>query len=395
MGRGAERGGVVGRGRGRVRYRPKTSVGQSGWALDYSDDSGRHQPWATNDDDSLCITRDEAESAAWRRHEQILTGASPGFRRSMTIGEFVRSPEFDDYMTVRAPKPATLRRMLASLRQIEESGYSERTIDEARQRSSVTAHIAARKKAGVSNGTINNELSLVRLIMSALEDGGHIDQAPRIQQLRYSTPLKRILTHAEIRNLLDAARSDEDPQAYPLVALWTYAGLRQQEGARCRRGWIDPSYGLLSVHSTKTAHHSGANELVEPVPIVRPLDEILRTYIGSLPPVQDELFCGMSPDRCRMMWARVWDRSGNSGWATPHNLRHSVGQMLTAMGVPTRIVMMVLRHRSMRVSLGYQRVEIEVTRDYLQARSDRLDPPQNIVEMGDFATTPQPSKNVG
>jgi integrase len=65
------------------------------------------------------------------------------------------------------------------------------------------AHAAARRKAGIKDGTIHTELGHLRMVLKWAEDHRLIDRAPKIERPAKPKPSERHLTRDEMRRLLE------------------------------------------------------------------------------------------------------------------------------------------------------------------------------------------------
>lgn len=368
--------GSIGRGSNRVSWRQITKRGQLVWILDYREAGKRRQCIAETELGDLCQTEAQAKKAANRQHEAFVRGLAIRQRQSeggMTLREFVDSDQFTNYLRSQGLAASTIESHLSSYRALCASGIADLPLS-AIGRAAIDAHVATRREQGRKPGTINIDLKFLGIALRVAEDYGVLTASPCIRRLPNPRPRHRLLTADQVSQLMAAVRMEPERWRwrYALVATWAYAGLRQQEGVRLERAWIDFVNHTIEVHATKTGRN-------EPVPLIYPLDQILSEHLATIPAEQERLFPDQSRTFVSEWFRRMVSRAGLSG-VTPHLLRHSLGQRLADAGCPLDAIMRVLRHRSAEVSLGYQQVSDATARRYLQQVADVVSAGGNIIK---------------
>ena len=72
-------------------------------------------------------------------------------------------------------------------------------------RADCDAHIAERRRHGISDGTLNTELGHLRMVLVWAKKQRLITDAPHIERPNKPKPVDKFLTRAEVRALMDAA----------------------------------------------------------------------------------------------------------------------------------------------------------------------------------------------
>jgi integrase/recombinase XerD len=222
-------------------------------------------------------------------------------------------------------------------------------------------------KAGLSPRTLARRLSTLRQFYRFLYSEGMRgdDPADPLHSPRRGRPLPKVLSEAEVDNLLKQARSVEGPEGLRLVALLEvlYAtGLRVSElvtlPARAARN--DPR--LLLVRG------KGGRE--RQVPLHQPAREALAAYLparrGFAPGGADSPW--LFPSRrsleghltrarfAQMLKKLAFDAKLDPGKVTPHVLRHAFATHLLSHGADLRSVQEMLGHADISTTQIYTHV---------------------------------------
>ena len=167
-----------------------------------------------------------------------------------------RTPPFSEYADSYidrlvklgdSKRPATVRRERGSLRLIK------RHLGELRLREITPAiindYMARRKAKGVSARGVNIEVVVLRNVLRAAIDDGHLSVLPETKRLKETKPMHRLLTFNEIERVADAAR-----QAAPItgqmvadfIRVMAFSGGRWAETLRLR--WPDVDFERKQIH---------------------------------------------------------------------------------------------------------------------------------------------------
>jgi len=153
------------------------------------------------------------------------------------------------------------------------------------------------------------------------------------------------ITTDQLMRLID---SDITPGSRAKIILGAYAGLRVSEIAQVRGSDFDLSANLLTVR--------GKGGVVDTVPMhsaVRGLTEHWGTQGYWFPsPTRRGHVLGNSVST---VLGNAMKRSGIYG-GHPHQLRHWLATELTAFGVPTRVVQVIMRHANLATTARYIQV---------------------------------------
>ena len=163
------------------------------------------------------------------------------------------------------------------------------------------------------------------------------------------TPRERVLTDAELANVLSQARKTPYPFG-AIVELLIFTGQRRGEIAALRWDWIDDKARTITLPSSITKNRR---------PHTFPYGAMAAAVIGTIPPLGDYLFPASR--------SNVAGRSTTifNGWGKPkaaldklspiapwtlHDLRRTFATNLAAIGTPIHVTEKLLNHISGTVS---------------------------------------------
>ena len=192
-------------------------------------------------------TKRGAEQYEREVREAVLAGTwrnAEGERRVPTFAAF--AAYFLETYAATNNRPSTVREKRRALGRglLEELGQLRLDAIGARE---VEAFKARRKQDGVGNKTINEELAILRKILSYAEEIGELRKPPpKIRRLKVQRPGFDFLDFDEARRLEEAARHAPEPwRAMIPTALWT--GLRLGELRALQWDDVDMVAGRLHV----------------------------------------------------------------------------------------------------------------------------------------------------
>lgn len=205
------------------------------------------------------------------------------------------------------------------------------------------AHVAARRGAGIKDGTIHTEMGHLRMVLVWAEKQSLIERAPYVERPAKPKPKERHLTHEEVGRLMSACDLPH-VRLFVLLAYATAGRAAALLGLRWDR--VDFDRGKLNLQDdTITTPHKGR--------AIVPMNNTLRAALleakaGALTPHVIE-------------WAGKPVRSVKKGLATaaakaglrkvsPHMLRHSAAVRMAEARVPMEEIASYLGHSNINVT---------------------------------------------
>lgn len=208
--------------------------------------------------------------------------------------------------------------------------------------SSIPSYITFR---GVSAGTINRELGVLRTALVSAYRTGMIDHLPSIHKLPSPPPRARYLNEAEVMLLLDAAKEYPEMETFVRIALMT--GQRKEAILTLRWDQVDLNANLIDFNDrTAPLHHRMKGRGVIP------LSSALRRLLVALKRVSKATLVvekdGKAIKSFRFKWARIVKEAGLD--ITPHVLRHTVATQLAQKNVPMTQIARILGHSNTQIT---------------------------------------------
>lgn len=226
--------------------------------------------------------------------------------------------------------------------------------------------IAARKRAGLKNGTINRDLAIISRLLSLAvrlwrDEFGNswLEKPPLIPLLKSDSRKPYPISEAEQGRLL--RELPEHLQAMVLFALHT--GLRESELTQLKWSEEDQNLGIfiLPGHRTK----NGEDRIV-------PINSTAKAIIEAQRGKHNEFvftFKGMPVQRINgHAWCKARTRA-NLSQCRVHDLRHTFGRRLRAEGVSFENRQDLLGHKSSRITDHYCKAEIEELKNAVEKLS--------------------------
>jgi integrase len=143
---------------------------------------------------------------------------------------------------------------------------------------SVRKYITERKETGMSNASINRELSLLKTILYSAEYDGLIVSNPirgrRVKKLEENNSRERVildmkLKDDDLRRLIDSAA----PHFKPILVIAIITGMRLSEILKMQ--WKDINFRLGSIHIPKENSKSNKERVI-------PIDSVIFNVLDSL-----------------------------------------------------------------------------------------------------------------
>jgi integrase len=187
----------------------------------------------------------------------------------------------------------------------------------------------ARRKSGISNGTVNRTLALLRSVLrSAAYDWEWTERAPKVRLLPEPKGRVRYLTLEESRRLL----AELPAHLKAMAAFSMLTGLRQRNVRELRWSQVDLDRRLVWVHPDEAKARKGI-----PVPLTDEAVEIVRSQEGK----HGEFVFTFRGGPIRWVnntaWKSALKRAGidNFRW---HDLRHTWATLHMQAGTPLHVV---------------------------------------------------------
>lgn len=228
----------------------------------------------------------------------------------------------------------------------------------------IRSYIVRRQSEGISNGTINRELSALKRMfrLASQQTPPLVISTPHIPHLKENNVRQGFFTEDEYK-LLRAALPDH-VKVPLIIGYWT--GMRAGEIVMLRWEQIDLERGLLRLEPGTTKNNQGRL-----VPLVKEVTEVLwqwkqRTLhrYPSSPWVCH--FRGQRLERVpKGAWKAACDRVGLTGKLF-HDLRRTAVRNMVRVGINERVAMAISGHKTRSV---FDRYDIVSESDVMSARS--------------------------
>lgn len=307
------------------------------------------------------LTKTEAE-AAMRRQIQLVTAAPTDERLSVAEagGRLV------ELLVLKGRKPSTVEATRSALRVHLVPQFGDRRLDRIDVRA-VERFIAAERRAGKAAKSIRNYLGVLHSIFELGIEQGWVRENPvkRAHKPEEATsPEIRFLTVEEVEAVLVAVPEDLLGQIErPLYLTAALTGLRRGELLGLRWGDVDWPAGKLRVRRAYVAGEFGTPKSqrgFRAVPladrVAAELDRLSRrsAYAADENPVFAHPQTGrpLDPSKVSKRFKAALRRAGVRE-VRFHDLRHTFGTRMAAVGVPMRTLQEWLGHADFKTTLIY------------------------------------------
>ena len=241
----------------------------------------------------------------------------------------------------------------------------------------ITRYMIDRKAEGVSNRTVNLELSVLSRAI------GHAFKLlwPKLKRLEERQDIGRALSAAEEQAIVDAAARSRSRLIEPFVRIALYTGMRRDEIRLLRWSQIDFEKKNITV-GTKAKTEAGRGRVI---PIGPMLEAILSAhaswYAATFGPLLPEWyafpFCRrakpIDPTRpvtsLKKAWGSVCDKAGVQ--CRIHDLRHTVCTKMAEAGVPEGTMLDIMGHMSAAMLCRYSHIRQAAKVEAMQAIESR------------------------
>ena len=261
----------------------------------------------------------------------------------------------------------------------------------------ISRYQRARLKAGVSNRTVNIEVTLLRLVLRKAKLWANI--VDDVTMLKERADVGRELSDDEVHRLLLACKGSASRGLYPAVLTSIHTGLRSQELRLLRWHQVDLSEGCITVGKSKTEGGEGRLVYLSDLAV-----QTLKGWRSQFPDVQPShavfpresyglrgkkgSFGGAVvpyrtfPDQPVSSFATSWQAAKKAAgiecrW---HDLRHSAASRMAAGGATDQTLQALLGWMSPKMIERYSHVRAEAKRKAVSVfdnASSETESPQN------------------
>jgi len=225
------------------------------------------------------------------------------------------------------------------------------------------AHIDARRRSGISDGTIHTELGHLRTVLKWAENSKLISKAPAIERPSKPEPKERYLTRDEAQRILAAAKTPHLKTAIHLM-LGTAARITAILELTWDRVDLDRKLIYLRDPSDKVKRKGRAI-----VPINNTLMTALRdAKAGALSDYVVEW--GGEPVKSLKRGIATAAREAGAHDVSAHVFRHTAAVWMAEAGVPMEEISQYLGHSSVEIT---RRVYARFSPDHLRSAAAALD----------------------
>jgi integrase len=245
-------------------------------------------------------------------------------------------------------------------RDVTEAGYKIKRLTEhfgsmplsAIDAQAITGYVVRRKAEGMANGTINVELmTLGRDLRLAMEQG-NLERVPTIRTLRPAAPRSGFF---EADQFEAVSRALPDDLALAVKIGYTYGWRVANEVLTLTKGQIDLHEGTLRLSPGKTKNRDGRvvyltselkSGIVDQLSRVKALEREMGCIVPWLfPHLSRGRHQGKRIKSIRRRWNTACTKIGLPGMLV-HDLRRTACRNLVHAGVPERVVMSIMGHRT-------------------------------------------------
>ena len=222
----------------------------------------------------------------------------------------------------------------------------------------VTTYVAQRQERGVSNRTINIELSLLKRMLRLAHENGKLLRVPPVKMLKEAPPRQGFFEEEQYRAV--RRRLPEDLQVAVAIA-YTFGWRIKSEVLTLQRRQVDLKTGTLRLDPGTTKN--GEGRVVYLTPDLRSLltqqlervDRIAKQtgrIISWVFPHLTGRFQGERIKDFRKAWTTACKRAGLP-WMLVHDFRRTAVRNMERAGVPRSVAMKLTGHKTESVYRRY------------------------------------------
>ena len=222
---------------------------------------------------------------------------------------------------------------------------------------SITTYISTRQALGLSNATINRELSLLGKALRLAEERGQLIRVPRIHLLQESAPRSGFFERTDFERVRKHLAKRPDLQVAIALA-YTFGWRMQSEVLRMELSQVDLAAGTLRLEPGTTKNRDGRTVYLTPelIPLMAEQIERVKLLSRKLGRVITSLF--PNPRKGRFQGSRLRDfrkarltackKAGLIGMLR-HDFRRSAVRNLVRSGVGETVAMKISGHKTRSV----------------------------------------------
>lgn len=264
---------------------------------------------------------------------------------------------------------AWTRAAYRSLRAFLASGGRERAFlsgDLQEQGRVLDGWVAEGRGRGLSRVSLNNTWRATRLVLGRVAAaGGMLNPLSFFNAPRFTRPLPRVLSRPAAERVLAVVRSFpwrgafEQRRQLVTIGLMLLAGLRRGEVLKLQYGDLDPETRTIRITRGK-GRHGGRDRTAYMTPqlaeMVRAYNEerMRKRYVHPSYLLATDGDHPIGGGVLRRLFAIVSRGLGSP--VNPHSLRHTYATLLRQEGIPDRVAMELLGHRSLQMLQRYSHV---------------------------------------
>lgn len=234
----------------------------------------------------------------------------------------------------------------------------------------------------LKNSTVNNHLTVLRVILNAAVEWGVIEQMPtKIKLLKEAPPPFTFYDFDEFDRLVLTAEQEDKPSWLLAVLLGGEAGLRAGEMSALKWSDIDLRRGTLTVQRSRWRQIEGTTKSgrTRSIPLAERLWDALRKHRHLHPYVLLTERRTVPPTKCITRWVATLQAQAGLKVGKAHALRHTFCSHLAMAGKPASVIQALAGHASITTTERYMHLAPGATRDAI----DGLTRPPNWRHVGD------------
>jgi len=210
----------------------------------------------------------------------------------------------------------------------------------------VNRYITERQESGMSNGTINRELVVLRRMFNLAQANDKLHRVPRIKTLREDNVRQGFFED----DAFQAVLKHLPPEVQPVVTFANLTGWRvQSEALLLTWAQVDFKGGVVRLEPGTTKNREGRT-----FPLFLELRALLEEQRAYTDRVQQErgMICpfvfhrdGEQIKTFRRAWRTACKKAGQPG-RIPHDLRRTAVRNMIRRGIPERVAMALTGHKT-------------------------------------------------
>jgi len=226
-----------------------------------------------------------------------------------------------------------------------------------------TRHVAGKRRKPVTKGTVNRELTCLKVLFRKAVEWGRLEENPArdVKVFKETPKSTRLLEADEIARLLQ----EMPDHLKALVACGAYAGLRCSELFHLQ--WKDIDWKMGELHVVSRAEHHTKNYKSRRIPMNDELQATLQRHPARVVRDEEEGKAKRSPyvfasedgnpyTKVTRSLNSAARQAGIEGRVTLHQLRHAFCSHALMQGIDPRTVQKWMDHKDLKTTLRYAHV---------------------------------------